>query len=99
MSDPLPGSVHDAKALDESNIANKIDIEQTVADKGYQGKGPITPAKKPPGGELNADDKQFNTEINKIRYVVERAIANFKIWRILHTERLIQVLGKRLDEV
>jgi hypothetical protein len=86
MSDPLPGSAHDAKALDDSKIAQMIDIEQTVADKGYQGKGPITPVKKPPGGKLADDDKQFNTTINRIRYVVERAIANFKIWRILHTD-------------
>lgn len=86
MSDPLPGSTHDAKALDESKIPEMIDMENTVADKGYQGTGPITPKKKPPGGELSDADKQYNTEVNRLRYVVERAIANIKIWRILHTD-------------
>jgi DDE superfamily endonuclease len=42
--------------------------------------------KKPPGGELAESDKKFNTAINRIRYVIEQAIANFKIWRILHTD-------------
>jgi hypothetical protein len=86
LSDPLPGSMHDAKALDESKIAQYVDINIAIADKGYQGTGPITPVKKPPNGELNDDDKQFNTAINKIRYVIEQAIANFKIWRSLHTD-------------
>jgi hypothetical protein len=86
LSDPVPGSTHDATALDESTITEHLDITIAVADKGYQGKGPITPVKKPPRGELTDDDKQFNTAVNKIRYVVERAIANFKIWRILHTD-------------
>lgn len=86
MSDPMPGSMHDAKALDESKIAQMVNIEQSVADKGYQGKGPITPVKKLPKGDLTDDDKKFNSEINKIRYVVERAIANLKIWRIFHTD-------------
>jgi hypothetical protein len=30
--------------------------------------------------------KEFNTQINKIRYIIERAIANFKTWRIMHTD-------------
>ena len=86
LSDPVPGSAHDATALDESKIPEMIDIGNAVADKGYQGKGAITPKKKPPGGELADADKEYNTEVNRIRYVVERAIANIKIWRILHTD-------------
>jgi len=30
--------------------------------------------------------KQFNTAINKLRYVIERAIANFKTWRCMFTD-------------
>jgi DDE superfamily endonuclease len=30
--------------------------------------------------------KEFNTQINKIRYIIEQAIANFKTWRIMHTD-------------
>jgi hypothetical protein len=38
----------------------------------------ITSIKKPAYRELLDWEKEFNTQINKIRYVVERAIANFK---------------------
>ena len=37
------------------------------------------------GGLLDWE-KTFNTSINKIRYVIEQVIANFKTWRILHTD-------------
>jgi hypothetical protein len=30
--------------------------------------------------------KEFNKQINKIRYVIEQVIANFKTWRIMHTD-------------
>jgi len=30
--------------------------------------------------------KEFNKQVNKIRYVIEQAIANFKTWRIMHTD-------------
>jgi DDE superfamily endonuclease/Helix-turn-helix of DDE superfamily endonuclease len=86
ISDPLPGSRHDKKALDASGIADSIDIGASVADKGYQGTGAITPMKKPARGELSDQDKEFNSSVNRIRYVVERAIANIKTWRILHTD-------------
>ena len=31
-------------------------------------------------------EKEFNTEVNKIRYLIEQVIANFKIWRIIHND-------------
>jgi hypothetical protein len=31
-------------------------------------------------------EKEFNRGVNKIRYMIERTIANFKTWRILHTD-------------
>ena len=36
--------------------------------------------------ELLDWEKEFNTGVNKIRYVIERVIANFKTWRIMHTD-------------
>lgn len=42
---------------------------------------------RPPGTPRALDwQKEFNTQINKIRYVIEQAIANFKTWRIMHTD-------------
>ena len=45
----------------------------------------ITPHKKPPNGELSEAAKEENKNVNRIRQVVERAIAHIKPWRILHT--------------
>jgi hypothetical protein len=42
---------------------------------------------RPPGLPEPLDwQKEFNTQINKIRYIIEQAIANFKTWRIMHTD-------------
>ena len=47
-SNPYPGSMHDAAALDASGLLDGIDPSGWIADKGYVGKGMITPHKKPP---------------------------------------------------
>ena len=47
-SDPYPGSMHDAAALDASGLLDGIDPSGWIADKGYIGRGMITPHKKPP---------------------------------------------------
>ena len=57
-----------------------------VGDKGYIGNDMITPFKKPEGGELLDWQKEFNTQVDKIRWVIEQVIANFKTWRIMHTD-------------
>jgi DDE superfamily endonuclease len=46
----------------------------------------ITPFRKPAHRDSLDWEKQFTTQINKIRYVIERTIANFKTWRITHTD-------------
>ena len=86
VSDPLPGNTHDAKAIESTGLAAILGAENTIGDKGYIGTGIITPHRKPAGGELVDWQKEFNTTINKIRYVIERAIANFKTWRCMHTD-------------
>ena len=85
-SDPYPGSMHDVAALDASGLLEGIDPSGWIADKGYVGRGMITPHKKPPNGELSEAAKEANKSINKIRQVVERTIAHIKSWRILHTD-------------
>ncbi len=90
VSDPLPGSVHDAKAIRESGL---LDAPLTdngpprhVGDKGYIGLGMITPKRKPIHRPLVEEEKDFNHQVNQIRYQIERTIANLKTWRILHTD-------------
>lgn len=86
ISEPVDGNTHDAKAIKETGTLDLLDPGTTVGDKGFIGLGMLTPYRKPPGGELLEWQKDYNTAINKIRYVIERAIANFKTWRCMHTD-------------
>ena len=86
ISPPLPGSMHDAKAIKESGFLTTLNGQSHIGDKGYIGLGMITPVKKPAYGELTDTDKRNNTAINRVRYLIERVIANLKTWRVLHTD-------------
>ena len=66
-SDPYPGSMHDVAALDASGLLEGIDPSGWIADKGYVGRGMITPHKKPPNGELSEAAEEANKSINRIR--------------------------------
>jgi hypothetical protein len=85
ISDPIEGRRHDSHCLNESGVL--LDVPATwLGDKGYVGNGMITPIKKPAHRELLDWEKEFNTQINKVRYVIEQVIANFKTWRVMHTD-------------
>lgn len=86
VSDPLPGKTHDAKAIDDTGLSDILREDNSIGDKGFIGKPITTPFRTPPGGKLLDWQKGFNTAINKIRYVIERAIANFKTWRCMFTD-------------
>ena len=73
-------------ALDISGVMDGFNPANWMGDRGYVGKGMLTPFRKPPGGQLLEWQKEFNTEVNKIRYLIERTIANLKTWRILHVD-------------
>nr|WP_315213890.1 transposase family protein [Actinomyces dentalis] len=66
-SDPYPGSMHDVAALDASGLFDGIDPSGWIADKGYIGRGMITPHKKPPNGELSEAAKEANRSVSQIR--------------------------------
>lgn len=86
ISDPIEGSRHDSYCLSESGALLTLDPDNMVGDKGYVGNGMLTPIKKPAHRDLLDWENEFNTQINKIRYVIEQVIANFKTWRIMHTD-------------
>jgi hypothetical protein len=86
ISDPVAGSRHDTYCLGESGVLLTLDPGSWIGDKGYVGNSMITPIKKPAHRELLDWEKEFNKQINKIRYVIEQVIANFKTWRITHTD-------------
>jgi DDE superfamily endonuclease len=86
ISDPVDGSRHDTYCLRESGALPADAAGNWTGDKGYVGTGVLTPIKKPTYRDLLDWEKTFNTQINKIRYVIEQIIANFKTWRIMHTD-------------
>jgi hypothetical protein len=86
ISDPVDGSRHDTYCLRTSGALTPDAAVNWTGDKGYVGTGMLTPIKKPTHRDLLDWEKQFNTQINKIRYVIEQIIANFKTWRIMHTD-------------
>jgi len=88
ISDPLPGSTHDARAFKETPVVDIVRASAGgIGDKGYQGCDAMaTPRKRPPRGELSRRDKQCNAEHSALRAPVERLIAAVKAWRILHTD-------------
>jgi transposase len=87
ISGPLPGRTHDMAALSmtpaKTILASAFSV---LADKGYQGSGYITPHKKKPKQELAVWQKQYNSDLSRLRSPIERAIAHIKSWRILHTD-------------
>ena len=86
ISDPVDGSRHDAHCIDESSVLAGFPEKSQIGDKGYVGKKMITPIRKPEFRDLLDWEKEFNTQVNKIRYQIEQVIANFKTWRIIHTD-------------
>jgi DDE superfamily endonuclease len=72
-------------ALENPECSSRSAPRNWLGDKGYIGNNMLTPFRKPEGGELLDWQKEFNRQINKIRYVIEQVITNFKTWRIMHT--------------
>ena len=48
----------------------------------------ITPFRKPAGGELLDWQKEYNSEVNKIRWMIEQVISHFKNWTIEGYQKL-----------
>lgn len=75
ISDPVPGDRHDTRALNETGLSGDLDLDNTFADRGYQGTEATTPAEKKPGKpgrkELPEWVKVRNKFINTHRYVIE----------------------------
>jgi len=85
---PVHGARHDAHAFAASGLTAALATMPAAADLGYVGvEGiEIVPFKRPPGGDLNTTQAEFNTALSKIRAAVEHAIAHLKTWRMLSEE-------------
>ena len=94
----VPGTIHDFKLFNDSNLIDEIMKENpkvqeslgcdatVLGDAGYQGManlipGAVTPKKKPRGGELDENEKEFNKKISKRRIIVENWFGRLKtLW-------------------
>jgi len=86
VSDPAPGCDHDMKKL-EGEVKEILELAGAViADKGFQGSGYVTPAKKPKDRELYLREREYNNQVSSIRSPVERAVAHLKTWKTLFTD-------------
>jgi hypothetical protein len=86
ISDPVNGSRHDNYCQEESGVLLTMDPKNWIGDKGYIGNNMITPYRKPAGGELLAWQKEYNSQVNEIRWMIEQVISHFKNWTIMHTD-------------
>jgi hypothetical protein len=87
VSDPFPGHTHDVQAIRQTGILQTPNTIW-VGDKGFIGPdGIITPIRRPPGQDkLPAQLAEYNHDINQLRAPIERANAQLKTWRTLHTD-------------
>lgn len=102
LSQTYEGSVHDKKVADEAALAFEQTIE-LLQDSGFQGFGPanalvVQPFKKPKGKELSQQHKQQNKKKASERVVIEHAIGQVKVWRIVK-EKIRSYRHKLRDEV
>ena len=86
VSDPVNGSRHDMHCLKESGLLEETDPSFFSGDTGFIGAGMITPIRKPRTRDLLDWEREFNTQIARFRWIIEQVIANFKTWRIMHTD-------------
>ena len=87
MSKTYEGKKHDKKICDEQNFEFPDGIE-LFQDLGYVGNAPENvvvkmPIKKPKGGELTDDQKEYNKKISSERILIEHVIRGVKIFRIV----------------
>ncbi|CAF1213645.1 unnamed protein product [Rotaria sordida] len=87
VSKCYPGSVHDITILRESGLLEHTkEHVQIIAGTGYIGEQyVITPKKKSRGGELTAEDKDFNRSISSARVAIENINQRIKTYTILRS--------------
>jgi hypothetical protein len=101
ISDPVNGKHHDMHILGESALLDGAGDSVFCGDGGFVGAEMITPLRKPYREEFQDWQLEYNKNVAKIRWVNEQAIANFKTWRIMHTDyrRPIQTFPETISAV
>jgi len=81
VSKAARGRVHDKKVYDQSRLRVPAGVPKS-GDSGYQGSDLRVPKRKPPRGQLSAEEKRSNRALARERIVAEHGIGKMKIWRI-----------------
>ena len=102
LSETCEGSVHDKKIADEADLVFGQTIE-LLQDSGFEGFRPanaivVQPLKKPKGKELSQEHKQQNKRKASERVVIEHAIGQVKVWRVVK-EKIRSYRHKLRDQV
>lgn len=93
LGDTHEGKRHDKKACDQEAIVDPLPPDDVTAwlDCGFQGIGRDhprvkikIPKKKPKGGKLTEEEKEYNREISRVRIIVENALAGVKRYRVVY---------------
>lgn len=90
QSATAPGPMHDSMLLRRSRLpANLPSGTRLFSDAALEGMGEVypelevvTPKKKPKGGELTAEEQDFNRQVSKVRIVVENVLCRVKTFRV-----------------
>jgi len=78
-----PGKKHDKRLFDE-NEPDLPDDTELIGDLGYFGANEVlVPNKKPKGGKLTKEEKQYNKALSRRRITVEHSFGKMKIFQIL----------------
>src|SRR6266498_3958703 len=81
VSDPTPGSMHDARSFATTGLAALLADRAVLADLGFLGGG--NAGAQAPWGELCELEKVNNRAHASVRAAVERTIALLKQWKVL----------------
>ena len=92
------GRVHDIELFRQSKVRlNRFIL--VIGDKGYQGicnlhENSLIPYKKPRGGQLTLEQKDFNRTLSEFRILIEhinRHIKRFKVVTVTNNANIINV--------
>ena len=83
ISEPMTGHNHNTTVLVETGTADILKAALSWIGDGARDDQPDQETK---ARDLTDNEKKFNNQVSSIRAAVERAIANIKTWRVLHTD-------------
>lgn len=85
VTDPVPGSRHDARVFKESGLGGQLPGVRVIGDGGYQGVDGVTSPKRGPGNRIVRDEDY--EVFKRKRATAEHVIARWKDWQVMRQNR------------